>query len=184
MMEVVVTLLSVPQAAPPQPAPDRDQVTPLLRGSFVSVAANALVPMPACTLAVAGETVTEIPAEVGMVICAEADFVESVFETTVRLTAAGLGRVAGAVYVTEVGVVLLSVPQADPLQPLPETDQLTPAFFESFCTVALKFCMPPGITLAVVGETATAIAAAATVVADAVFEYPLRLPAALVARTR
>jgi hypothetical protein len=182
---VFVTLLSVPQVVPLQPAPDRDQATPLLWGSFESVALNDLVPIPACTFAVVGETVTEIAAEVDdMVICAEADFVESVFETTVRLTAAGLGRVAGAVYVTEVGVVLLSVPQADPLQPLPETDQLTPAFFESFCTVALKFCMPPGITLAVVGETATAIAAAATVVADAVFEYPLRLPAALVARTR
>ena len=55
-----VTLLRVPHDVPLQPAPDRDQVTPLLWGSFVSVAANALVPMPACTLAVAGETVTTI----------------------------------------------------------------------------------------------------------------------------
>ena len=90
-------MLRVPHDVPLQPAPDRDQVTPLLWGSFVSVAANALVPMPACTLAVAGETVTEIPAEVGMVICAEADFVESVCETAVTVTVGGLGGAAGAV---------------------------------------------------------------------------------------
>jgi hypothetical protein len=42
----------------------------------------------------------------------------------------------------------------------------------------------PACTFAVVGETITTIAAAAGVVADAVFEYALRFPAASVARTR
>jgi hypothetical protein len=44
--------------------------------------------------------------------------------------------------------------------------------------------VPPVATLAVVGETVTAIAAAAGVVSDAVFEYALRFAAASVARTR
>jgi hypothetical protein len=130
---------------------------------------------------VAGETDTLIGAVTVMV--AVPLLVPSATDVAVSVTAAGFGIVEGAVYVTDVGVVLLSVPQADPLQP-PETDHLTPALCESFCTVALKFCVPPVATLAVVGETATAIPAAAGVMADAVFEYPLRFPAASVARTR
>jgi len=54
-----------------------------------------------------------------------------------------------------------NVPQAFPLQPAPESDQLTPLFCESFCTVAVKCCVPAVATLIVVGETATEMAAAA-----------------------
>ena len=71
---------------------------------------------------------------------------------------------------TDVAVVLLSVPHAEPLQPLPERDQLTPIVWESFCTVALKASVPPVARFAALGETLTTMAAAASVVADAVLE--------------
>jgi len=61
------------------------------------VAVNILLPAPAGTLAPAGESVTEIAAGADITICAEADFVESVCETAVSVTVAGLGTVAGAV---------------------------------------------------------------------------------------
>ena len=96
MAEAVVTLVSVPQAAPLQPEPERDQVTPLFCVPF-TVAANTCVPAPAWTVALAGETTTEIAADADITICAEADFVESACETGVSVTVAGLGWVAGAV---------------------------------------------------------------------------------------
>jgi hypothetical protein len=87
--------------------------------------------------------------------------------------------------VTEVLVVLLSVPQAVPLQPVPDSDQVTPLLCVSFVTVAAKACAPiPACIFALVGETVTTIAPDAGVVADAVFEYGLRFPAASVARAR
>ena len=85
MTEVVVTLLRVPHDVPLQPAPDRDQVTPLLWGSFVSVAANACVPMPACTFAVGGETATTIAAAAGVVA-------DAVLEYALRFPAASVAR--------------------------------------------------------------------------------------------
>jgi len=90
-------LLSVPQVVPLQPAPDRDQATPLLWGSFVSVALNDLVPIPACTFAVAGETVTTIADAAVTVIVDVFDFVPSRLDVAVSVTMAGLGSVAGAV---------------------------------------------------------------------------------------
>lgn len=42
----------------------------------------------------------------------------------------------GATYVAEVVVAIVNVPQADPEQPLPEADQVTPALATSFVTVA------------------------------------------------
>jgi hypothetical protein len=42
----------------------------------------------------------------------------------------------GATYVVDVVVVLVNVPQADPEQPLPDADQVTPALPMSFVTVA------------------------------------------------
>jgi hypothetical protein len=50
------------------------------------------------------------------------------------------------------------VPQVLPLQPVPDNAQVTPLFCESFCTLALKACIPPAATLAVVGDSVTAIA--------------------------
>ena len=64
------------------------------------------------------------------VIVVEADWVLSLTEAAVMMLVAGLGGDAGAVYVTEVAVTLVSVPQALPLQP--ESDQVTPLFCVSF----------------------------------------------------
>jgi hypothetical protein len=58
-----------------------------------------------------------------------------------------------------VAVTFDSVPQPIPLQPAPESDQLTPLFCESFCTLAVKFCVPVMATLVVIGETATEMVA-------------------------
>jgi hypothetical protein len=60
--EVVVALLIVPHDVPLQPAPERDQVTPLFWGSPVTAAVNACVPVPTSTLLLAGESVTPIAA--------------------------------------------------------------------------------------------------------------------------
>jgi hypothetical protein len=51
-----------------------------------------------------------------------------------------------------------TLPQAPPLQPVPETVQVTPLFFESFVTVAVRACVPAVCTLAVVSDKLTAIA--------------------------
>ncbi len=60
-MEVDVAFDKEPQAAPEQPLPERDQVTPLFAGSFVTVAVKLCV-WPVVTLAEAGETATVIEA--------------------------------------------------------------------------------------------------------------------------
>src|SRR2546428_11937818 len=52
-----------------------------------------------------------------------------------------------------------SVPQAAPLQPVPESAQLTPLFCESFCTVAVNGCVALAATEAVGGATLTEIGA-------------------------
>ena len=61
-------------------------------------------------------------------------------------------------------VAFVSVPQAVPEQPLPDSVHMTPLFAVSFFTVAVKFCVEPVETLAVEGDTATLIAAPATVI--------------------
>src|SRR5260370_29077880 len=50
-----------------------------------------------------------------------------------------------------------SVPQAAPLQPVPESVQITPLFCESFCTVAVNGCVVLTATEAVDGATLTEI---------------------------
>src|SRR6266702_8512394 len=52
--EVGVTLESVPQVKPLQPAPEREKVTPCWRGSNCTVAVNTWVPDPVWVLAVVG----------------------------------------------------------------------------------------------------------------------------------
>ena len=112
-----------------------DHVTPAFPVSLVSVAVIARV----CEMTSPprlGETLTVILVDTAVtVMVAVPLLVPSVTDVAVSVTVAGFGAVAGALYVTEVVVALLSVPQAVPLQPLPETDQLTPLFCESFCTV-------------------------------------------------
>jgi hypothetical protein len=60
-----------------------------------------------------------------------------------------------------------SVPQAVPVQPAPESAQVTPLFCESFETVALKLAVSPVCTDAVLGVTLTAIGEVIVTVAEA-----------------
>jgi len=57
--------------------------------------------------------------------------------------------------VTEEVVTLERVPQAEPEQPEPERDQVTPLLAESFCTEAVKFAVAETRTDAEVGLTET-----------------------------
>jgi hypothetical protein len=56
-----------------------------------------------------------------------------------------------------------NVPHVAPLQPVPESFQVTPLFAGSFVTVAVNACIAPACTLAVGGATVTAIGAGAAV---------------------
>jgi len=102
------------------------QVTPLLLGSLPRVAVNASV-LPATTMVPSpGVTETVIA---GTVMLPVSDFVLSATEVAVMLTVRSLaGVLAGALYVTEVLVVLLSVPAPVGGERL----HVTPAFEESF----------------------------------------------------
>jgi hypothetical protein len=110
-----------------------------------------------------GDTVTLTgPAEAAAVtvIAAAADFVLSLTEVAVNVTVAGLGTLAGAVYVTaepEALVVDATVPHAAPLQPAPDSVQVTPLAALSFVTVAVNDPVNPACTEAVVGDTVTEI---------------------------
>ena len=96
-------------------------------------------------------------------IVVAAVFVPSATEVAVTVTVAGVGTALGAEYVTGAPLALLdgdTVPQAAPLQPAPDTIQLTPLFAESFVTVAVSACVCPTCTVIVAGATLTAMAAA------------------------
>ena len=155
---------SMPHAAPLHPAPESAQVTPLLAGSFVTVALTWSIP-PACTLAAVSETVTLIAGGAAVtVIVTEADFVVSATEVAVSITVAGVGTLAGAIYVMDPPDALDvadNVPHAAPLHPAPESDHITPLLAESLVTVAITDCDWPTCTDIVVGVTLTEIAAGA-----------------------
>lgn len=68
--------------------------------------------------------------------------VESATEVAVNVTIFGEGGFAGAAYATDVAVMFDSVPHIEPLHPVPERLQVMPLFWESFATVAVKFCAP------------------------------------------
>jgi hypothetical protein len=167
----------VPHVAPLQPVPESAQVTPLFCESFVTVAVKFCV-SPVCTLALVGATLTEITGAAVTVIVAVLCFVPSATEVAVNVTVAGLGTLAGAVYVIAAPDALDvadKVPHVVPLQPAPARVQVTPLFCESFVTVAVKFCVSPICTLALVGVTLTAIAGGAVTVIVAV---PCLVPSA------
>jgi len=63
-------------------------------------------------------------------------------EVAVKVTTFGEGAFAGAAYVTAAAVIFDSVPHATPLQPVPERLQVTPLFWKSFISVAVKLCVP------------------------------------------
>jgi hypothetical protein len=71
--------------------------------------------------------------------------VASLIEVAVRLMVGGEGTAAGALYVIESPDLLRvveSVPQAEPEQPDPESDQVKPSLSMSFCTTAVNDCVP------------------------------------------
>ena len=97
MIEVAVTLVSVPHVAPEHPAPEADQATPLFSESFCTEAVKLAV-VETCTEVVAGLTKTAMArgAEV-MVTLAAFDFVGSETEAALMVTVADEGTLAGAV---------------------------------------------------------------------------------------
>ena len=107
----------MPQAAPVQPAPEIVQLT---AGFAVlpTVGVKVLVALTS-SVAVAGESATVIAAST--VTAAAADLLGSAWLAAVTVTDAGDGTVAGAVY----RPALVIVPQAAPVQPAPESVQLT-----------------------------------------------------------
>src|SRR6266481_5179581 len=64
-----------------------------------------------------------------------------------------------------------SVPQAAPLQPVPESAQVTPLFCKSFCTVAVNGCVALTATEAVDGATLTEIGGGAVTVIVAAADF-------------
>ena len=93
----------------------------------MTVAANVWF-WPVVSAARTGLTLTETEPLDGAVrlIVAAAVFVVSATDVAVTTTAAGVGRLAGAVYVTFAPAVAERVPQAAPLQPAPVSVQVTP----------------------------------------------------------
>ena len=161
--------MSVPQVAPEHPVPESDHVTPLFCESFCSVALK-LAEAETWTDADVGATETETGRGAGVtVIVADDDFVPSLIEVAFNATVAGVGTAAGALYVTAVVVTLVSVPHVAPEQPVPDSDHVTPLFWESFCTAAVKLAALETCTDADVGLTETDIGcgAAETVIAAA-----------------
>jgi len=76
----------------------------------------------------------------------DADLLPSATDVAVNVTVAGFGGAAGAVYVTGAPDALVvgdTAPQVAPLQPAPESAQLTPLPAESFATVAAAVCVAP-----------------------------------------
>jgi hypothetical protein len=166
--EALVVAESVPQVAPLHPVPLSVQLTPLFCASFVTVAVKVCVPIPACTLCVAGATATTITGVAEIVIVALALRVPSAAALALIVTVAGVGTLAGAVYVTATPDALVaadSVPHAAPVHPVPLSVQLTPLFCPSFETVAVNICVNPACTPALVGATLTEIAGVTVIAA-------------------
>jgi hypothetical protein len=96
------------------------------------------------------------------VTVAFADFVASAVEVAVTITVAGLGIEAGAVY----SPVALMVPHDAPLQPAPESVQVT-AVLAVPVTVAVNCCWAPVVTFGESGETETATGATTVTTVEA-----------------
>ena len=158
-------MLIVPVAAAPPVTPFTCQVTPVLL-VFVTVAVNCCV-RPTCTDGVFGDSVTLIGSG-ATVIVALPDFVLSVTDVAVSVTVAGVGTVAGAVYVIATPDALAVVdkpPHVAPEQPAPPSVQFTPCASRSFVTVAVNVCVNPTVTVAIDGPTLT-LTAGTTVIVD------------------
>ncbi|PYU51274.1 MAG: hypothetical protein DMG48_10540 [Acidobacteria bacterium] len=146
------------------------QFTPLLLGSFVTVAVNCCV-FVTSTLAVVGETDTAIGGVT--VAVAVADFVASAADVATTLTFGFAGTVPGAVYVAALPLEVVAgamVPQlGEHGVPPCVRVQLTPLLLGSFVTAAVNCCVVFTVTFAVVGETETAMGGMTVTVAVADF---------------
>jgi hypothetical protein len=124
-------------------ASDRDQFTPLFCASFCTVALNTCE-APVCTVDMEGVTATTIAgggaAGAEIVIVAVEDFVPSVTEVAVNVTVGGVGAAAGAPYMMVAPDAPEIAPQVEPLQPWPDNAHVTPLFWVSLLTAAVKLC--------------------------------------------
>ena len=131
-------------------------VTPAAATSLVTVAVkfNAC---PSTNPPPFGVIVTVKGAAVTVMV-AVAVFVVSATEVAVKITDAGFGTLAGAVYVEavpealEVGAI---VPQAAAVQAVPDRDQVTPLFELSLATAAVNDWLCPVCTDEVAADTVT-----------------------------
>lgn len=105
---------TVPQVVPAQPDPVMVQVTAVLDVPVTATVNCWCPPVPIWTVVGEIETATAVPEL--MVTVADPDFVGSDSNVAVTATMGGFGARAGAVY----NPLLLTLPQADPLHPLPE----------------------------------------------------------------
>jgi len=169
--EALAVGATVPHVAPLQPAPDNVHVTPLFTVSFVTVAVKGAL-VAKSTLCGVGATVTPIgPAGDVTVIPAAACLVGSDTDVATSTTSAGLGIVAGAVYVTATPDALdagATVPQVAPVQPVPDSVHVTPCFAGSLATVAVNVVVAFVITFTAVCDKLTTIGTS-TLTAVAVF---------------
>src|SRR6476660_2513782 len=102
---------NVPHVVPLQPVPVSVHVTPLFCASLLTVAVKFCV-LVTLIVAAVGKMLT--PTAAVTVIAAVEIFVASAMDVAFNVTAAGPGTLAGALYVTEVVVALVSVPHAAP----------------------------------------------------------------------
>jgi hypothetical protein len=158
---------SVPQVEPEHPAPVSVHVTPLFWESLLTVAVTVVV-LVVCTETVDLFKVTAIATAVAVTVtCAEALLLVSATDVAVSVTTAGAGTLGGAVYVIvapDALEVADSVPQAAPVQPVPLNAHVTPLFWESLSTVAVKLLVFVVCTETVDLSSVTAIAAAVAVI--------------------
>jgi len=123
-------------SVPVQPPPAVQEVAFVLDQVRVELLPEAIVVSLAVSVTVGatGAAVT--------VTVAAAPVVLSDTEVAVSVTAFGKGAFAGAAYLTDVDEMFERVPHVIPLQPAPERLQVTPIFWESLVSVAVKLCVP------------------------------------------
>jgi len=150
----------VPQALPLHPVPDTLQVTSVFVVPVTFAVNCCCLLSKTCTEA--GDTLTTTKGST--VTVAEFDLVESATDVALMLTFAGFGTLVGAVYTPLVPMV----PQALPVQPVPDTLHVTLVFVDPV-TVAVNCRCLPTTTCAEVGEIF--IATDGTIVAIAVLSF-------------
>lgn len=114
----VLLFSEIPAGSPPLVILHLYGFIPPVAASVVAVYAAFWVPFGSDEVVMDGAGTT--------VMATDADFVLSAAEVAVTVTARLDETDAGALYVTEVAVTLLSVPHALPVHPLPESNHMTP----------------------------------------------------------